>query len=170
MPDVFKHYFSRCRVIIDCTEIKCQTPTANVLNSMFYFQYKSHTTMKGLIGIAPFDAMPFVSELYKGLIFDKEITKRSGILSLLEESDSVLIDKGFVIADLLEPLKVSSDLPPFLTSNRAKFQEAELQETQNIEKARILVERAIRRIKENKYLTEFFPLNVGDSVNCGGPL
>ena len=75
MPDVFKHCFSRCRVIIDCTEIKCKTPTANVLNSMFYFQYKSHITIKGLVGIAPFGAMPFVSELYTRLTFDKEITK-----------------------------------------------------------------------------------------------
>ena len=165
MPDSFKHCFSRCRVIIDCTEIKCQTPTANVLNSMFYSQYKSHTTMKGLIGIAPFGAVTFVSELYTGLISDKEITKRSGILSLLEETDSVMMDKGFVIADLLKPLKVSYDLPPFLTSNRSQFEEAEVQETQNIARARIHVERAIRRIKENHIFDRIIPLNMAGTVN-----
>ena len=75
MPESFKELL-KCKVIIDCTEIKCQTPAAGVLNSMFYSQYKNHTTLKGFVGIAPFGAVTFVSELYTGLISDKDITKR----------------------------------------------------------------------------------------------
>ncbi len=40
MPYCFKDLYPKCRVIIDCTEIECQTPSANVLNSMFYSSYK----------------------------------------------------------------------------------------------------------------------------------
>eukprot|EP00795_Rhopilema_esculentum_P000283 gene283-9933_t len=69
------------------------------------------------------------------------------------------------LKDLLKPLKVSYDLPPFLTSNRAQFEVAEVQETQNIARARIHVERAIRRIKENHIFDRIIPLNMAGTVN-----
>jgi len=39
--------------------------------------YKSHCTMKGLIGRVPNDAVTFVSQLYAGSMSDKEIFKQS---------------------------------------------------------------------------------------------
>ena len=46
----------------------------SLLESVICSQYKSHTTLKGLVGISPFGAVTLVSELYTGLISDKEIT------------------------------------------------------------------------------------------------
>lgn len=84
MPDSFKELYPLTRVIIDCTEIYVQTPSSLLLQSQLYSSYKSNTTLKGLIGIAPHGAITFVSSLYTGSISDKEMTRFSGILDLLE--------------------------------------------------------------------------------------
>ena len=39
--------------IIDATELYCEVPASLSLQSQCYSSYKSHTTMKGLVGIAP---------------------------------------------------------------------------------------------------------------------
>ena len=41
--------------------------------------------------------MTFIFDLYPGSISDKELTRCSGILNLLEEGDSVMADRGFDI-------------------------------------------------------------------------
>ena len=99
MPIIFKENFSNAHVIIDCTEIKVQTSL--VLHSEFYSSYKSATTLKGLVGITPSGAVSFISKLYTGFISNRKIVKRWGVLGLLEDSDGVMADKGFTIADLL---------------------------------------------------------------------
>ena len=70
MPQSFKDKYPKTRVIIDATEIKCQTPSSLVKHSETYSSYKSHTTFKGLIGIAPSGHITFVSQLYAGSISD----------------------------------------------------------------------------------------------------
>ncbi len=137
MPDCFKDLCPKCRVIIHCTEIKCQTPSANVLNSMFYSSYKSHTTLKGLLGIAPFGG----------------------------KNDSVMMDKGFLISDLLEKVPATCAIPPFLTSERKQFEENEVAATQNIDRVRIHVERAIRRVKESHLFDRVIQLNLAGTIN-----
>lgn len=95
-------------------------PSSLLLQSQLYSSYKSSTTLKGLIGIAPHGTVIFVSSLYTGSISDKEITRCSGILNLLEPHDSVMCDKGFDIEAMLLDKQVSLNLPPFLC-NRAQF-------------------------------------------------
>ena len=98
MPEDFKVKYPKTRVILDCTEIKCQMPSSLLLNSRLFSSYKNHTTVKGLIGIAPSGAITFTSQLYTGSISDREIVERSGILDLpLSEGDNVMADKGFTI-------------------------------------------------------------------------
>ena len=91
MPDCFKLTYPNTCVILDCTEIKVQTPSSKVLNSEFYSSYKSHTTCKGLVGISPNGSVTFVSSLFQGSVSDKEITRQSGILNLLEEGAEVMV-------------------------------------------------------------------------------
>ena len=148
MPTSFKENFSNVRVIIDCTEMKVQTPSSLVLHSEFYSSYKSATTLKGLVGITPSGAVSFISKLYTGSISDREIVKRCGILDLLEDGDGVMADKGFTIEDLLSPLNCSLNIPPFL-SEKVQFTKEDVEMTQRIAKLRIHVERAIRTVKEN---------------------
>ena len=54
MPQSFKSFkYSKTRVIIDGTEIKCPTPSSLVLHNETFYTYKSHTTFTDFIGIAP---------------------------------------------------------------------------------------------------------------------
>ena len=60
---------------------------------------------------------------------DKDITGRSGIISLLDPNDSVMMEKGFVIADLLEKVPASYAIPPFSQMNCQQFEENKVTET-----------------------------------------
>ena len=164
MPTSFKENFSNVRVIIDCTEMKVQTPSSLVLHSEFYSSYKSATTLKGLVGITPSGAVSFISKLYTGSISDREIVKRCGILDLLEDGDGVMADKGCTIEDLLSPLNCSLNIPPFL-SEKVQFTREDVEMTQRIAKLRIHVERAIRRVKENHLFDVVIPLSLASSIN-----
>ncbi|CAB4044606.1 THAP domain-containing 6, partial [Paramuricea clavata] len=114
MPDVFKEKYPNTRVIIDCTEIRCEMPGSLLLNGELFSSYKNHTTLKGLIGIAPSGAITFISQLYTGSISDREIVIRSGFLDqAFVDGDTVMADKGFTIQDLL-PLGTTLNIPPFL--------------------------------------------------------
>ncbi|CAB1314610.1 unnamed protein product, partial [Coregonus sp. 'balchen'] len=89
MPEVFQGY-SDTQIILDCTEIRCQTPSSLLLQSEVFLNYKSHCTCKGLIGMAPHGAVP------SG---DKEILKQSGIVAILNPSMAIMVDKGFLVED-----------------------------------------------------------------------
>jgi hypothetical protein len=78
MPEAFREKYPK--VIIDCTEIKCQMPSSFLLNSQLCSSYKNHTTLKGLIGITPGGCISFISELYTGRLSDREIVERSTFL------------------------------------------------------------------------------------------
>ena len=62
MPSPFKGKYPNCRVIIDCTEIKTETPSSLKLRSLLYSDYKSHITCKSLIGISPAGVVIFASD------------------------------------------------------------------------------------------------------------
>ena len=164
MPDCFKQEYPSTRVILYCSEIHVQSPSSLVLQLELYSTYKSHTTYKGLVGIAPTGSIVFVSHLYTGCISDKEITRVSGILDLIEEGDSVMADKGFEIADLLSIRKASLNIPPFLNTSD-QFTAEDVEETQSIAQVRINVERAIRRIKEYHIFNTVLPLSLAGSIN-----
>ena len=80
MPADFRDKYPSTRVIIDCTEIRCQMPKSLRLNSELFSSYKNHTTLKGLAGILPGGAITLISQLYTGHISDTEIFTRSGFL------------------------------------------------------------------------------------------
>jgi len=163
MPPCFKKLYPLTRVIIDCTEIPTQYASSLVLNSQLYSSYKSRPTFKCLVGVAPSGAFTFISHLFCGSMSDVAIVKMSGILDLLEESDSVMADKGFKISKLLEEKGVFLNLPPFL-SNMNQFTPEEVQQTEEIASVRIHVERAIGRVKEYKIFDKV-PLSMMGSIN-----
>lgn len=93
MPAIFKAKYPDVVVIIDCTEMKMETPSALDNQSACYSYYKSNTTMKGLVGITPSGVCSFASDLYTGSISDKEIIIQSGFLDKLSKGDGVMADK-----------------------------------------------------------------------------
>lgn len=150
MPSCFKDKYCNTRVIIDCTEIQVQTPSSLLLKSQLYSSYKSTNTLKALVGIAPHGTVTFISSLYTGSISDVAITKLCGILDLLEPGDDVMADKGFTIKEALAAKRVTLNIPPFL-SQKGQFSQTEIQETEDIAKLRVHVERAIKRVREDRF-------------------
>ena len=164
IPKAFVPRYENVRVVLDCTELRVQSPSSLVMNSELYSNYKTTTTMKCLIGITPWGAISFVSNLYSGSISDKAITRCSGILDLLEAGDEVMADKGFVIDDLLEPKGCKLVIPHFLAS-KGQFTAEENAANAAVTNVRVHVERAIRRIKEYHIFDGIIPLTLAGSVN-----
>ena len=96
-------------------------------------------------------------------ISDKDITKQR-ILVLLKRGDDYMGDKGFNFTDLLEPIEVTLDMPPFL-SDKAQFNEEEVENTQSVASVCIHVERAISRIKMYKIITNVVPFSLAGVLN-----
>lgn len=64
MPPMFKELYLELVSVIDCTEIRTESPSSLDNEPLCYSTYKSHTTMKALIGITPNGVVSFASELY----------------------------------------------------------------------------------------------------------
>jgi len=94
--------------------------------------------------------------LYPGRTSEKEIVAHSGILNIFVDGDVIMAYKGFLIQSLLPP-GVTLNIPTFRAT--PQFTPEEVEETTNIAKSRIHVERAIQRIKLYKIL-DFIPQNV----------
>ena len=159
MPECFKRKYPKCRVIIDCTEIRTETPCSLQLKSLLYSEYKSHMTWKSLIGISPSGIVTFVSDLYPGSISDKQITKKSGLMDLCETGDAIMVDKGFLISDLTTPKGVDLIIPPF-KHKKKQFLPHEVRATKNIANLRIHVEREMERIKNFKIVQGIMPITM----------
>ncbi|KAM3603318.1 uncharacterized protein V6R79_020287 [Siganus canaliculatus] len=160
MPSVFSKY-SDTQVIVDCTELRCQLPSCLLIQSEMCSNYKSHATLKGLIGISPHGAVTFISSLYSGSVSDKELFRESGIIPLLDKDMAVMVNKELKIDDLV-PCNVYR--LPFLCQTPQLCHE-EVLLTQDIADLRIHVERTIRRIKENKLFDSVIPLSIAGSIN-----
>ena len=75
-------------VIIDAAELKIEVPSALQKHSESYSTYKSHTTLKCLLGVDPKGGIVFTSQLYEGSISDKQIVQRSGFLDILDKKSN----------------------------------------------------------------------------------
>ena len=158
MPPAFKNYYPNTRVILDATEIFIQRPSDPNSQQVTFSSYKNHNTAKALIGITPSGAVSFISKLYGGSISDRELFIESSILDKLDTGDSVMVDEGFNVADILDSRSMKLTIPPRKSSDQ--FTESELLETR-IASLRIHVERAIGRIKT------FHILNLIPNISAG---
>lgn len=145
MPSSFKAHYPNCRIIIDCTEMRTETPPTVQQRVHMYSNYKSSFTVKYLIGIAPSGLITFISRGYGGRATDAFITNDCGILDKLEDGDVILADKGFPNIKLNEQILLV--MPPFAKRNQKQFSAEEVQETYKVASVRIHVERAIQRLK-----------------------
>ena len=141
MPVQFQKLYPTS-VIIDATEIFISHPRLPELQQMTFSNYKNHNTFKALIGISPSRAITFVSKFFPGSISDQELTRKSGLLDLLERGDSVMADRGFDIKVDLIVQGVRLNIPPFLRGKQ-QLDEDERVVTRQIASLRIHVERAM---------------------------
>lgn len=107
-----------------------------------------------------------MSPLFVGSISDVELTKVSGFLEKLDGKPgiSIMADCGFTIEDLLSPLNVSLNIPPFM-EGREQLPPNEVQKGRQIASLRIHVERAIGRIKNYSILSGTLPLSMARLAN-----
>lgn len=152
MPEIFKKDYPNTRIIIDATEFLIERPSLLTQSSTFS-AYKNRNTVKVLIGITPSGAISFVSQCYEGSILEK-----------LEPGDEIMADKGFQIQDILAPLGVRLNVPPFLSSN-TQMSAHDVILTKKIAHLRIHVERSIGRIKEFHILQGVLPAALWDTIN-----
>ena len=155
MPPCFKQ-FSKCRVIIDCTEFFIDRPYNLSTRSKTWSHYKHHHTLKALIGITPYGAISFVSDMWGGRISDKDITAKSGFYQLLEPGDQVMADRGFTISQELAVHGAHLVMPPFV-AGRKQFPGYVVSRARQISSLCIHVERAIGRIKKFAILKNTIP-------------
>ena len=98
-----------------------------------------------------------------GGISDQELTRRCGLLDLIESGDSVMVDKGFDISyDLIRGCRLN--MPPFVKGGR--LSKSNVAKTHKIASLRTHVKRAISRIKQYRILTSVIPLSIShvDSI------
>ena len=146
---------------MDATEIFIDQPRLLDIQQMTFSNCRNSNTFKALVDISPDSVITFVSSLYPGSISDKELTRQSGILDLLDRSDSVMAGRGFDIKDDLIMRGVHLNMPPFLRGKK-QFKENELIITHRIASLRIHVERAMERIKNFHIFDRSLPVHMTD--------
>ena len=160
LPKTFiKSGHSKCRVILDCTEIFIERSKSLHSQAVTWSDYKHHNTVKALIGISPSGYITFISSAYGGRASDKFITNDSGFYDLLERDDEVMADRGFQIKEDLLLRFCSLCVPP---GARVKSQMTanECKKTKHVANLRIHVERAINRIKTFRILKNTLPITM----------
>ncbi|KAK7929861.1 hypothetical protein WMY93_006256 [Mugilogobius chulae] len=113
LPKCFKEHYPTATCVIDCCDAPLQKP--------YTFGLRGLHTIRYLVALAPSGMIMFVSAAYGGKNSEKHITKNSdkyitinsGILDLLRPEDVVMVDKGFLISDLLIEQGVQVILPDF---------------------------------------------------------
>ena len=173
MPTSFKADFPTTVAILDGTEIKSEKPSSLKNQSQFYSDYKSSTTLKGLVATDPKGSFIFISMLFSGSISDKEICEKSGLMKQLKlliekgkllPGDGIMVDKGFHIAKEIKEMGLKLWIPPF-ASAEAQMSAGDVSQTKKIAKHRIIVENAIGRAKSFKILKHTINLSLFPSIN-----
>ncbi|XP_056116475.1 uncharacterized protein LOC130092600 [Rhinichthys klamathensis goyatoka] len=163
MPTAFKKFFPNTTCVIDCSESLLQKAKNLDSRGESYSHYYSHNTIKYLVAVAPCGLIMFISTGYGGRASDKYITMNSGILDYLKPGDEVMADRGFLVRDLLFEKRVKLVLPAF-TRGGAQLTEEQVTASRRIANVRIHVERAIRRLKVYKILSQVIPINMTPKI------
>ena len=158
MPECFIKIYPSTTLIIDATDIYIEKPNNPEAQQVTFSSYKNTNTMKALVGIVPKGAILFVSTLFGGSIFDKELTQKSGLVDKLQHGDCIMADRGFNIQEMLASKGIKVHVQPFMNPT-GQFEENELLETSRIATLRINVERAMERIK-NYHILDFVPITL----------
>uniref|UniRef100_A0A1X7TY40 DDE Tnp4 domain-containing protein n=1 Tax=Amphimedon queenslandica TaxID=400682 RepID=A0A1X7TY40_AMPQE len=112
MPKEFKMFYPNTRVIVGTSEIFMQRPSNHLTEQATFSSYKNHNTAKALVGITPPGSVSFISRLYRRSISDRSLFYESSILKKMDIGDSVMADRGFNVADILDVRGMKLNAPP----------------------------------------------------------
>uniref|UniRef100_A0A131YKB8 Harbinger n=1 Tax=Rhipicephalus appendiculatus TaxID=34631 RepID=A0A131YKB8_RHIAP len=160
MPECFKVNYPECTLVVDCTEIRTETPSEVRQQHVLFSTYKNGFTLKYLVAIAPSGFIVFKSKSFGGRCSDTQIVLDSGFLDIVETGDVILADKGFPgIQAGVAGRNAVLIMPPF-SVGKQQFSEQQLNTTYNIAQVRIHVERVIQRIKTHGILQHRIPVSL----------
>ncbi|XP_068692761.1 uncharacterized protein [Montipora foliosa] len=164
MPQCFQVSFgNKTTVIIDCFEVFINRPSNLIARAQTYSNYKSHNTVKILVGITPQGSISFASNAWGGRKSDKFLTDNCGILKKLLPGDLVMADRGFTIQDSLIFYRAELAIPAFTRGNY-QLDPVDVEGTRGIANIRIHVERILGLLRR-KYtiLSGILPI---DFLQC----
>jgi hypothetical protein len=127
-------------VIIDCFEVFIDRPSNLLARAQTYSSYKSHNTVKVLIGITPQSTISFVSKAWGGRTSDKFMTDNSGLMDKLLPGDLVMSDRGFTSQESLMSRHAHLAIPAF-TRGKDRLDPVDIEKTRGIANIRILLRR-----------------------------
>ena len=153
MPMDFRKHFRKCVIIIDCFEVFCDRPTNALARAQVWSNYKHHSTVKFLIGIAPQGAVTFISKGWGGRVSDVYLTENCGLLNNLSNGDVILADRGFTIQQSAGLYCGEVKLPPF-TKGKPQLAKCEVDFARQLSRVRIHVERVIGLIRQKYTILE----------------
>ena len=138
-------------------KIFIEKPSQITQQSCTWSEYKGHNTGKGLIAISPLLLPVFVPEIFLGSKSDEDILRDSGILSLAQEEDRWLADKGFIVQYIVDNYGVIVETPEKLLE-KMQFTPEQVVHNRKNSQVRVHVERAIRRVKVFSILKGNLPI------------
>ena len=160
MPKIFKAVgHGKLRWVIDCSEVFIERPKKLDAQAATWSDYKSHNSIKFLIGISPTGFVTFLLGKYGGRTSDKFIRHDSRFFDCLDSYDEVMADRRFQITKELSVRYCTLSVPPG-AEIKSQITNSEVRKTKNIANLRIHVERAIKRIKSYRILKSVLPLIV----------
>lgn len=105
--------------------------------------------------MSPAGLITFVNEPYGERASDNVIFEQSNLISLLDKSDAIMVDRGFTIDNLCNEKGILLIRPPFLKGKKQLSRDEAL-ETKSIASARVHIERINQRIKVFKIFQNKF--------------
>jgi hypothetical protein len=165
LPALVKEKYPNLEWIIDAFEISSECPSSLYLQSQTYSNYKSTNTVKGLLACTAAGHIGFISQLYTGSLSDRELVERCGFMKLKHNKGAMwMVDKGFLIHDLAEPLGVTINMPKFVGLDDQMLPE-DVVHTQEVASQRIHIERAINKVKNFHIFDRPIPISMWGSIN-----
>ena len=149
LPACFSESFPECSVIIDCFEIFIEKPSDPNARAQTYSPYKSHNTIKILVGITPQGTISYISKPWGGRVSDVYLTENCGLLKHLLPGYLVLADRGFTVQESVGLYCAELKIPE-LTREKAQLEQKSVDETREIAAVSIHVGRVIGLLR-NKF-------------------
>ena len=154
IPERFKQFAAESGVethighILDGFEKQIECPSDDEVRAVCWSSYKHLYTAKWLLDMLPNGAMYDTFEAYGGSVTDPKLVELSGFLDSLEEGIDVMVDKGFLIQEMVERKGSICWMPPKMARGQEEATAEEDVETSAIARLRIFVEHGVLRIKE----------------------
>jgi hypothetical protein len=147
MPMVFRSgLYRHVASMIDCFEIPVQKSKNLILQAASFSTYKGCNTNKYLISGTAQGSVNYISPSYGGKVSDKHIVQDCDYLQNLLPGDTVLADRGFLVAEDIGQFEAQLLIPAF-KGKRSQIDGKETEDTRELANRRIHIERIIGSVR-----------------------